>query len=341
MTNKTKDDDFYPGEISIPEYREKLRIKFNQVKRYWIYILVFALLSGSMGWFYAKQLPSYFAANILFILSSGNQQPSQNNIIAQQLGLGQKDNNEKGLYTVQNFLGLLTHGKMIRETLLLPYQSNESISFASKFLALEGEKMPGFPLNSVPYEELNKEQVSTLRNLADRIKPFLSVKPAEDGTNFTQFSGKFENEEFAKYFTEALLQYTLQFYVEGKTKEIKNNINQIEQRKDSLLRLLINKSKRIANQSVQSIDLNPAYSATMVEGQLLNNEGELIGKLYSESIASLEIVRSELRQQTPLFTIIEGVEYPLLKEVQPAMRWFLALFVLGFLIGVIYFGIRG
>ena len=341
MTNKIKDDDFYPGEISIPEYREKLRIKFNQVKRYWIYILVFALLSGSMGWFYSKQLPSYFAANILFILSSGNQQPSQNNIIAQQLGLGQKDNNENGLYTVQNFLGLLTHGKMIRETLLLPYQSNESISFASKFLALEGEKMPGFPLNSVPYEELNKEQVSTLRNLADRIKPLLSIKPAEDGTNFTQFSGKFENEEFAKYFTEALLQYTLQFYVEGKTKEIKNNINQIEQRKDSLLRLLINKSKRIANQSVQSIDLNPAYSATMVEGQLLNNEGELIGKLYSESIASLEIVRSELRQQTPLFTIIEGVEYPLLKEVQPAMRWFLALFVLGFLIGVIYFGVRG
>ena len=339
MTNRTKDDDFYPGEISIPEYKEKLRIKFNQVKRYWIYILVFALLLGLMGWFYAKQLPSYFAANILFILSSGNQQPNQNNIIAQQLGLGQKDNNENGLYTVQNFLGLLTHGKMIRETLLLPYQGNELLSFASKFLAIEGEKEAGFPLKPIPYKELNKEQVSILRGLADRIKPLLSVNPAEDGTNFTQFSGKFENEEFAKYFTEALLQYTLQFYVEGKTKEIKNNINQIEQRKDSLLKLLINKSKRIANQSVQSIDLNPAYSESMVEGQLLSNEGEFIGKLYSESIASLEIVRSELRQQTPLFTIIEGVEYPLIKEIQPAMRWFCALFVLGFLIGVIYFGV--
>ena len=341
MTNKIKDDNFYPGEINIPEYREKLRIKFNQVKRYWIYILVFALLSGSMGWFYAKQLPSYFAANILFILSSGNQQPSQNNIIAQQLGLGQKDNNENGLYTIQNFLGLLTHGKMIRETLLLPYQGNESLSFASKFLALEGEKVAGFPLKSFPYEELNKEQVSILRGLADRIKPLLSVKPAEDGTNFTQFSGKFENEEFAKYFTEALLQYTLQFYVEGKTKEIKNNIRQIEQRKDSLLRLLINKSRRIANQSVQSIDMNPAYSASMVEGKIMSNEGEFISKLYAESVASLEVVKSELRQQTPLFTIIEGVEYPLMKEIQPAMRWFWALFILGFLIGVIYFGVRG
>ena len=79
-------------------------------------------------------------------------------------------------------------------------------------------------MKSVPYEALNKEQVSILRSLADRIKPLLAVKQAEDGTNFTQFSGKFENEEFAKYFTEALLQYTLQFYVEGKTKEIKNNI---------------------------------------------------------------------------------------------------------------------
>jgi len=341
MINDMNDDHLYPGELSIPEFNEKLKVKFNRVRRYWLYILVFAFISGSMGWFYVKQLPSYFSANILFILSSGNQQVSQNNIIAQQLGLGQKENSENGLYTVQNFLGLLTHGKMIRETLLLPYPDNETKSFASIFLALEGEKEAGFPLKSILYDELNKEQVSILRNLSDRIKPLLTVKPAEDGTNFIQFSGRFENEEFAKYFTEALLQYTLQFYVEGKTKEIKKNINQIEQRKDSLLRLLINKSKRIANQSVQSIDLNPAYSASMVEGQLLSNEGEFIGKLYSESVASLELVRSELRQQTPLFTIIEEAEYPLIKEVQPAMRWFWALFVLGFLIGVIYFGVRG
>jgi len=341
MINDMNDDHLYPGELSIPEFNEKLKVKFNRVRRYWLYILVFAFISGSMGWFYVKQLPSYFSANILFILSSGNQQVSQNNIIAQQLGLGQKENSENGLYTVQNFLGLLTHGKMIRETLLLPYPDNETKSFASIFLALEGEKEAGFPLKSILYDELNKEQVSILRNLSDRIKPLLTVKPAEDGTNFIQFSGRFENEEFAKYFIEALLQYTLQFYVEGKTKEIKKNINQIEQRKDSLLRLLINKSKRIANQSVQSIDLNPAYSASMVEGQLLSNEGEFIGKLYSESVASLELVRSELRQQTPLFTIIEEAEYPLIKEVQPAMRWFWALFVLGFLIGVIYFGVRG
>jgi len=341
MTNRTNDDDLYPGEISIPEFKEKIRVKFNQIKKYWIFISVFALLLGVGGWFYARQLPSYYVANTLFILSSGNQQPSQNNIIAQQLGLGQKDNSENGLYTVQNFLGLLTHGKMIRETLLLPYKGNEALTFASKFLEIEGEKVNGFPLKPIPYETLNKEQVSILRSLADRIKPLLSVKPAEGGTNFTQFSGRFENEEFAKYFTEALLQYTLQFYVEGKTKEIKNNISQIEQRKDSLLRLLINKSRRIANQSVQSIDLNPAYSASMVEGQIMSNEGELIGKLYAESVASLEVVKSELRQQTPLFTIIEGVEYPLMKEIQPVMNWFWALFVLGFLIGVIYFGVRG
>lgn len=341
MTNREEDNDMYPGEISIPEFKDKLWVKFNQIKKYWIFISVFALLLGIGGWFYARLLPSYYEANILFILSSGNKQPSQDNILAQQLGLGQKDNSENGLYTVSNFLGLLTHGKMIRETFLLPYPGSGSLSFASKFLAIEGEKVPDFPLNSVPYAELNKEQVIILRSLADRITPLLSVKPAEDGTNFTQFSGKFENEEFAKYFTEALLQYTLQFYVEGKTKEIKNNINQIEQRKDSLLRLLINKSRRIANQSVQSIDLNPAYNASMVEGKLLSNEGEFIGKLYTESMASLEIVRSELRQQTPLFTIIEGVEYPLIKEIQPAMRWFWALFVLGFLIGVIYFGVRG
>jgi hypothetical protein len=336
-----EEKNLYPGEISIEEFTEKVKTKFKQVRRYWIAILSISILFGLAGWYYAKQLPEYYAANILFLLSSGNKQPSQDNLIAQQLGLGQKDNSENGLYTVQNFLGLLVHSKMIRETLLLPYPTENRITFASKYLSLTGEKEQRIFTTKEPYNPINKDQISLLRSLAEQIRPALVVKPAGDGTSFTQFSGRFENEEFAKYFTEALLQYTLQFYVEGKTKEIKNNISQIEQRKDSLLRLLINKSRRIANQSVQSIDLNPAYSASMVEGQLLSNEGELIGKLYSESIASLEIVRSELRQQTPLFTIIEGVEYPLIKEVQPTMRWFWALFVLGFLMGVIYFGVRG
>jgi len=92
MTKKTKDDDLYPGEISIPEFKEKIRAKFNQIKKYWIFISVFALLLGAIGWFYARQLPTYYAANTLFILSSGNNQPSQDNLIAQQLGLGQKAN---------------------------------------------------------------------------------------------------------------------------------------------------------------------------------------------------------------------------------------------------------
>jgi hypothetical protein len=335
-----EEKNLYPGEISIEEFTEKVKAKFNQVRKHWMGILIISILFGLAGWFYAKQLPEYYAANILFILSSSDKQQSQDNLIAQQLGLGQKGGNGEGLYTVQNFLGLLVHSKMIRETLLLPYPTENTHTFASKYMALAGENKRGIFTTKEPYNPINKEQISLLRSIAEQIRPALVVKPAEDGTSFTQFLGRFENEEFAKYFTESLLNYTLSFYVEGKTKEIKNNIRQIEERKDSLLRLLTIKSRRIANQQVQSIDLNPAYSSAMVEGQIMSNEGEFLSKLYAESVASLEVVKSELRQQTPLFTIIEGAEYPLLKEVQPTIRWFWAMLVLGFLLGVIYFGLR-
>jgi hypothetical protein len=336
-----EEKNLYPGEISIEEFTEKVKAKFNQVRKHWMGILIVSILFGLAGWFYAKQLPENYAANILFILSSSDKQQSQDNLIAQQLGLGQKGGNGEGLYTVQNFLGLLVHSKMIRETLLLPYPTENTHTFASKYMSLAGEDKRGIFTTKEPYNPINKEQISLLRSLAEQIRPALVVKPAGDGTSFTLFSGRFENEEFAKYFTESLLNYTLSFYVEGKTKEIKNNIRQIEERKDSLLRLLTIKSRRIANQQVQSIDLNPAYSSAMVEGQIMSNEGEFLSKLYAESVASLEVVKSELRQQTPLFTIIEGAEYPLLKEVQPAIRWFWAMLVLGFLLGVIYFGLRG
>lgn len=336
-----EEKNLYPGEISIEEFSEKLKAKFNQVRKHWMGILIVSILFGLAGWFYAKQLPEYYAANILFILSSSDKQQNQDNLIAQQLGLGQKGSNEEGLYTVQNFLGLLVHSKMIRETLLLPYPTENTHTFASKYMALEGEDKRGIFTTKEPYNPIKKEQISLLRSLAEQIRPALVVKPAEDGTSFTQFSGRFENEEFAKYFTESLLNYTLSFYVEGKTKEIKNNIRQIEERKDSLLRLLTIKSRRIANQQVQSIDLNPAYSSAMVEGQIMSNEGEFLSKLYAESVASLEVVKSELRQQTPLFTIIEGAEYPLVLEIPARMKWFWAMLVLGFLLGVIYFGLRG
>jgi capsule polysaccharide export protein KpsE/RkpR len=336
-----EEKNLYPGEISIEEFTEKVKAKFNQLRKHWMGILIVSILFGLAGWFYAKQLPEYYAANILFILSSSDKQQSQDNLIAQQLGLGQKGSNEEGLYTVQNFLGLLVHSKMIRETLLLPYPTENTHTFASKYMALAGEDKRGIFTTKEPYNSINKEQISLLRSLAEQIRPALVVKPAGDGTSFTQFSGRFENEEFAKYFTESLLNYTLSFYVEGKTKEIKNNIRQIEERKDSLLRLLTIKSRRIANQQVQSIDLNPAYSSAMVEGQIMSNEGEFLSKLYAESVASLEVVKSELRQQTPLFTIIEGAEYPLVLEIPARMKWFWAMLVLGFLLGVIYFGLRG
>ncbi len=69
MINRTKDDNLYVGEISIPEFKEKIKVKFNQIKKYWIFISVFTLFLGAGSWFYARQLPSYYAANTLFILT--------------------------------------------------------------------------------------------------------------------------------------------------------------------------------------------------------------------------------------------------------------------------------
>jgi hypothetical protein len=290
---KEEEIDLYPGEISVEEFREKVKFKFKQIKRHWIAILSVSIFFGVAGWIYSKLLPEYYVANILFIISASNNKQSQDNFIARQLGLGEKSVNEAGLYTVQNFLGLLVHSKMIKETLLLPYPEEEKHTFVSKYLSIKGEKNQIFYNIRPPYHSLKKEQITLLRSLADEIRPYVIVKAAEDGTSFTQFTGRFEDEKFAKYFTEALLTYTLKFYIEGKTKEIKSNIKQVEERKDSLLKLLTIKSKRIANQKVQSLDLNPVYSATMVEGQILSSDGEFLSKLYVETVASLEVMRSE------------------------------------------------
>jgi hypothetical protein len=331
--------DLYPGEISMEAFKDKVKAKVNQIKRHWIAILGISILFGLAGWVYARQLPEYYVANVVFVLSNSNPQPNQNNLIAQQLGLSRQNNAEVGLFTIQNFLGLLTHRKMIKETLLRYYPGNNAVTFANQYLKLKGIK--NTQITGKDLSNSDKDEVYLMRSLVEEIKPQLMVKSSDDGTSFTEFSGRFEHEEFAKFFTEALLDYTLQFYVEGKTKEIRKNLEQTEMRKDSLLRLLINKSRNIARRSVQSIDLNPAYGATIVENQVIGNENEFIGKLYAETLVSLETLRGELRQQTPLFTLIEKAETPLPLEVQPTLKWFWAMLVLGMLGSILVFGFKG
>jgi hypothetical protein len=54
-----EEKDLYPGEISIEEFSEKVKAKYNQVRKHWVGILIVSILFGLAGWIYAKQLPEY------------------------------------------------------------------------------------------------------------------------------------------------------------------------------------------------------------------------------------------------------------------------------------------
>ena len=127
------------------------------------------------------------------------------------------------------------------------------------------------------------------------------------------------NELFSKLFTERLVQETMKMYLDIKTGTAVKNIHRLEQRSDSLLAILNNKSYKSA--SLQVLDANIAYKSTAVPVEVSQREKTVAYALYTEVIKNLEASRMALAGQTPIINLLDNSKFPL--EDQKKSFWLL------------------
>lgn len=331
-----EEKDLYPGEVNLPDFLGKVKIGIFKISIYWKWIFGISILSGLIGWYYAESLPENYVAEIVFVFSEGNnvKEPQIPSIVG-QFGFNNEPIKEGGVFNNQNFIALLTHVRMIKEVLLKPYPKNTKESFGSYFIKFSKLNIDSFPKNK-EYKDLSREQILILRDLSAIIKKGLLVESADDGTTFSKYSGKFIDENFTKLILESLLSHTINFYKLGKTEELRENINKLEHRQDSLYRILLKNSTFLAKGQSQSINLNPAYQSNLISYEFIEQEKLFIGKLYQEVISTLEIQRRTLFNETPYVRIIAPSELPLNKEIVNKFNWIFYPFLLGLLISLIF-----
>lgn len=331
-----EEKDLYPGEVNLPEFLGKLKIGITEIFKYWKWIFGISILSGLIGWYYAESLPENYVAEIVFVFSEGNNvKESQIPSIVGQFGFNNEPIKEGGVFNNQNFIALLTHVRMIREVLLKPYPKNTKESFGSYFIKFTKLNIDSFPKKK-EYKDLSREQILILRDLSAIIKNGLLVESADDGTTFSKFSGKFIDEEFTKLVIESLLSHTINFYKLGKTEELRESINKLEQRQDSLYRILVKKSNTLAKGQTQSINLNPAYQSNLISYEFIEQDKLFVGKLYQEVISTLEMQKRTLFNETPYIRIIAPSELPLNKEIVNKFNWIFYPFLLGLFLSFIF-----
>lgn len=241
-----------------------------------------------------------------------------------------------GVLAGDNVQLLLKSHKMIKNTLLTPFDNKNEVSIADEYARTsklaqtwgnkynEGKAI-NFPINTSTYTRLQDSllQVIIMR-IADKE---LGVGKPDKKLSFFEATVTMHNEKLAQMFTKRLIDQATRFYIDTKTKRQRNNVDRLQARADSIGSLLNQKTYSASEANNIILDINPAYPTANVGIELKQRDKVVLQTIYAEIVKNLEISRTMLVQETPTFQVVDEPELPLKKNRT------------GYLISIIYGGL--
>lgn len=232
--------------------------------------------------------------------------------------------NTGGVLAGDNVQQLLKSEMLIKETLLSPYDSlNKNHTLADKYAEAnklkkkwtkhtEDDALINFPANKLSYTRL---QDSLLQEMVLQIirEDFSIAKPDKKLT-FFEAKATMRDEKLSQLFCTRLIETSTNFYIETKTKKLRNSVVLLTKRKDSIERVLNRKTYSALAANKILLDANPAYPTTNAGGELQSRDKMVLSTIYAELVKNLEASKTMLMQETPTIQIVDVSEYPLQKN---------------------------
>jgi hypothetical protein len=304
----------------------------------WKIILVVGLLGGALGLTYSLLKQKTYLAGLSFSVvekgSSGGSLASLAGQFGFSLGSG-----GGSVFSGDNMVELLLSRNMIERTLLHTAAINgKECTLVEYYKELTAEDLAeDDPARNIHFpaglarENFTREQDSVLNVIRTGLtEGNLSVSKRGKLLDIIDVSFKNEDELFAKIFTETLLDEVSVFYIQIKTRNIKENLDAMELRADSMRNEYEKALVKAAMYSDQNINARNIVSVELVK---YRTTVELMGTAYSELTKNIEIMKLDLARQTPVVQIIDSPILPLEEQgLGKKMGIILGGFLGGFLI---------
>jgi len=123
-----------------------------------------------------------------------------------------------------------------------------------------------------------------------------------------------ENELFAKYFAEKIVNEVSELYKEIKTKKSVQNVAILQHQTDSVRQALNNALTGVASSTDSNPNANPLLQVLRVPSQRRQVDVQANTAILSELVKNLELSKITLRKETPLVQIIDTPILPLQVE---------------------------
>ena len=306
----------YNDEIQLKDILIKLlAYKAYLFKKKFI-IIALSLTFCALGIFLAITSDKKYNAELTFVVEDPQSVGSLGTMsgLANQFGFD-IGGNSSTTFSQSNILELLKSRGVVESTLMQKVKISGKEDFLIEhYLKLNGikENWDEAPvLNAVDYHnKLTYIHDSISGNIWDEIiENQLSIELQSDETNIITLSYISVNENFAKQFTETLIDEMSKMYITHQTKQARNTLDFLQDRADSVFKEL-----ELAEEEFAKIkDINQRIvkaSGRLKELQLMRRV-EVLNTMYLEIVKNLELSKLTLLNQTPIITIIDKPILPL------------------------------
>lgn len=310
-----------------------------QIARSNIKMILFLMLAGIIsGFFYSYTRPVYYNSKITFVVEEPKSSLGGLSSLAGQFGfdLGGKGGS---FFSTDNMVFYLKSEILLKEVLLSKY--SDSVSLADKYIDVYGYKKTwgkkglNQEVNFSNITFQNSRLSDSLLQIVLRksiLKNELVVFRPDRKASFIVISVNMRDEKLSQLFSERLLENAKKKYLNSILGTRIANVNNLQNRADSLERVIGIKTSSYANRTQTLVDINPAIRSAGVDAEITNREKVVVSAIYTEVVKNLELAKSILNQETPAIEIIDQSFYPLEKVKTNHIKF-------SFLVGLFFAGL--
>lgn len=189
-------------------------------------------------------------------------------------------------------------------------------------------------------ESFSREQDSILMGMASSmILKDIEIERIDKKLSYASFSIKSKDERFAKEFSTAMINTVFDFYLESKREKSQRNIDEFQERADSIRKELNKSLYAVAH--YRDLNMNPSKSVIGVEQLKYQTDIQINTAAYSEIVKNIEVMKLDMVKSEPLIQEIDVPRYPLQNDkkgkVKTGLKYGVAL---GFLTVIVLCGIH-
>ncbi|MEO8887344.1 MAG: hypothetical protein ABI367_14870 [Mucilaginibacter sp.] len=318
----------YPYE---PEFSLKklLNDRFNdfkyvlQFKKTLALILIICALAGAFVAWYKK--PTY-TARLTFVVDDSKSAGGAGGLsaLAGQFGFNLDGlGGASGVLAGDNVEELIKSHKLMKATLLTPYDSTTAQTLADKYAAvykLDNKWLKYSPDGKIirfPADDKHNTRLqdSLLHEMVILILDSqFGITKTDKKLGFFEVNTTMKDERLAQLFCTRMIKQSTEFFISTKTQRLRNNVNRLSLIADSIGKLLTRKtySASAANQDI--LDINPAYTNPNANIEVKERDKTVLSSVYAETVKNLEASKTMLAQETPTVQVVDEPELPLTKN---------------------------